>query len=153
MIIKSRGRRILKIVFVLILTITFFTLWLFDNNSFYILLTCVFGFVSLLEYTIHSQTTLELTDNYLKVKRKAFMNAINEEYIIELKNIQSSFYDKKKYDAWELYQRLLWELFFPTGQSYLIINKLDGKKNEIPFNGNENELFKLQNKLPDRVPN
>ena len=137
----------------MILAITFFTLWLLDNNSFYIILTCVFGFVSLLEYTVYSQTTLELTDNYLKVKRKALMNVINEEYIIELGNIQSSFYNKKKYDAWELYQSLLWELFFPSGQSYLIVNKLDGKKNEIPFNGNENELLKLQNKLPDRVPN
>ena len=72
---------------------------------------------------------------------------------IELKNIQSSFYDKKIYDSWELIQRLFWELFFPSGASYLIINKLDGKKEEIRFDGNESELLKLQKELPQRIPN
>lgn len=151
MIIKSRGKRNFKIVFVLTLAITSFSLWLFDNNSLYLALTCVFGFVSLLEYSFHCQTTLELTDTYLKVTRKGLMNTIDEEYMIELKDIQSSFYKNKKYDNWELYQRLLWELSFPSGQSNLIIYKLDGIKIEIPFVEKGNELLKLHNKLPDRM--
>lgn len=153
MTIKSRNRRSLKIAFVLFLAIIFFILWLSNKSSIYILLTSIFGFASLLEYAVYSQTTLELTKSNLKVQRKALLNVINEEYIIELENIQSSCYEKKKYDAWELYHRLLWELFFPSGQSYLVINKVDGNKHEIPFSGNENELMILKQKLPDRIPN
>jgi hypothetical protein len=135
------------------MAIVFFALWLFNCNTIYIILTCVFGFIALLEFVAYGQTTLELTDDYLKVQRKALLSSINEKYTIELRSIQSSFYENKKYDSWELYQRVLWELFFPSGQSYLVILELNGKMKEIPFNGNENELLELMQQLPDRIPN
>ncbi|WP_157454248.1 hypothetical protein [Crocinitomix catalasitica] len=153
MIIHSKSRRSFKITFVLTLAIIFSIIWLLNNNSTYMILAGACCFLALLEYVVYGQTILELTTTQLKVQRKALLNTVNNEYVIELKNIQSSFYDKKIYDSWELSQRLFWELLFPSEQSYLIINILDGKKQEIPFNGNESELLKLQQKLPDRVPN
>ncbi|EDM45102.1 hypothetical protein SCB49_03239 [unidentified eubacterium SCB49] len=153
MIIKSESRKSIKIAFVVISAFIFFILWLVKDNSFYIFLTGIFGFISLLEYVAYGQTILELTATELKVQRKVMLNIISEDFTIELKNIQSSFYDKKTYDSWELYQRLAWELLFPGGQSHLVIHKLDGKKHKIIFNGNETELLNLQKELPKRIPN
>ena len=107
-------------------------------------------FMAFIEFAVYSQTTLELTNDKLTVSRKGLSN---ENYEIDLKDITSSFYDKKTYDNWELYQRLFLELLFPSGQSYLIINKQDGKSKKIPFNGNKSELLKLIQQLPNRLPN
>ena len=151
MIIKSRNRRYFKISLLLILAIVFFIFWLKSNNTFHLFLTAFLLFPALLEFFIYNQTTLELNNSQLKVQRKILSNLIHEEYEIELKNIRTYFYEKKKYDGWELYHRLFWELFLSSGQSFLIIHKLDGTKNEIQFNGNERELERLMEELPNRV--
>ena len=149
-IIKSEGRRVFRIAIALIIGIAFFILWLQNNNLASALITGLFVFMAFIEFTAYCQTTLELTNDKLKVSRKGLSN---ENYEIKLKDITSSFYDKKTYDNWELYQRLFWELLFPSGQSYLIINKQDGKSKKIPFNGNEIELLNLIQQLPNRLPN
>lgn len=151
--IHSKNRNYLKTGFVLLLTVLFLILWLTKNQTFYIVFSGVLGFILLIEILSYSQSFIDLNDERIIIRHTAFFNLIKEDYHIELKNIQSSYFKKKKYDSWELYQRFFWEILFPSGQSYLVINTEDGKKIKIPFSGNKNEILKLQQKLPDRTPN
>lgn len=127
--------------------------WSENNDSNYLIISAIFGFVAISQYSMHFKTFIELTSDTLKIKRKGLLGLINDEYKIELNSIQSTYYEKKTFDNWELYQRLLWELLFPSGQSFLIINLSRGKQEKIPFNGNEDQLKKLIEKLPERIPN
>lgn len=151
--IHSKNRNYLKTGFVLLLTVLFLILWFTKNQTFYIVFSGVLGFILLIEILSYSQSFIDLNDERIIIRHTAFFNLIKEDYHIELKNIQSSYFKKKKYDSWELYQRFFWEILFPSGQSYLVINTEDGKKIKIPFSGNKNEILKLQQKLPDRTPN
>ena len=153
-LIKSRGRRLFKIFLVSFIATVFLTIGFFENDTIYFILSGVLGFVVFVELATYGQTTIELTDSQLKIKRVAMFKIINENYQIDLKNIQSTYYKKKTYDSWMLVmQNLIWELFFPSGIDYLMVNKTNGKTEEIPFNGNEEELLKLKRKLPERIPN
>jgi len=151
--IHSKNRNYLKTGFVLLLTVLFLILWFTKNQTFYIVFSGVLGFILLIEILSYSQSFIDLNDERIIIRHTAFFNLIKEDYHIELKNIQSSYFKNKKYDSWELYQRFFWEILFPSGQSYLVINTEDGKKIKIPFSGNKNEILKLQQKLPDRTPN
>lgn len=150
--IKSRDRRKFKIVAVLLISLYFGLKSTIQTNSTYSLLAILMAAVALFEIVLHTQTYLELTSNSLKVRRQGILNVINEYYEIELEQIQSAYYDKKIYDGWALYRRLLWELFFPSGQRFLIIHLLDDKTFKIPFEGNEQALHNLIVKLPERLP-
>lgn len=148
--IKSRKRKIFRLSLFTSVAVVFFIRWIIDNNSDNLIITAIFLFIPLIQIITYNQTILELTENDLKVRRKGL---INEEYNIELKNIRTTFYNEKKYDFWELYQRFLIELFFPSGQSILTINLINGDKKEIPFDGNVNDILELKEKLPERIPN
>ena len=66
------------------LAILFLIIWLSSGNSLYIIGAGICGFVSIIEYGAYSQTILEITDDLLKVRRKTLLNAVNEEYEIEV---------------------------------------------------------------------
>ena len=151
--IKSRERRKFKIAIAVLGAIFFIVKWQLNENAAYVIFATILMFVVFIEIISYSQTFLELNKDVLKVEQKGILNFINEEYEIELNDIQSTFYEKKLYDNWALYHRFFWELFFSSGQSFLVINRTNGKTVKIPFDGNESELMQLKNKLPDRVPN
>ena len=131
----------------------FFTKWLIADNSFYLVFLLILVFSALTELVFYTQTFIELADDSLIIQRKGLFNLVNEKHKIELKNIQSTYYKKRIYDSSELFHRFFLELFFPSGQSFFIVNLTNGKTKEILFNGNETELMKIKNKLPDRIPN
>ena len=47
----------------------------------------------------------------------------------------------------------LWELYFPTNKSQLIIHLENGKKKEIPLNLTDQKAKELIIKLPEKIPN
>ena len=148
--IKSRKRRIFKLSLFTSVAVVFFIRWIIKNDFDNLIFSAIFLFIPLIQIIIYSQTILELTKNNLIVKRKGL---IKENYEIELKNIRTTFYEEKKYDFWELYQRFFIEIFFPSGQSFLIVNLIDGDQKKIPFDGNLNDILNLMKKLPERLPN
>src|SRR5690554_7522251 len=113
--IHSKNRNYLKTGFVLLLTVLFLILWFTKNQTFYIVFSGVLGFILLIEILSYSQSFIDLNDERIIIRHTAFFNLIKEDYHIELKNIQSSYFKKKKYDSWELYQRFFWEILFPSG--------------------------------------
>lgn len=146
--IKSRNRRILRISVVSVIAIYFGIKWLENNNSANLLFSLCLFFVAVIEISLYTQTFLELSHNSLKVKRKGGLNLINQEFELELKNIDYVFYKTKTYDNWELYFRFFWELMFPSGQSSLIIHLKNNTIISIPFDGSKEELLNLIKKLP-----
>ncbi len=151
--IKSKGRRVFKLIVVFILIIMFFVIYVNNKNTDNLWFSAILGFIALFELVTYGQTTLTLTSAYLNVKYSGFLLIMNNNLEIDLTEIQSSFYKRKKYDNMGLMHRFFWELFFPSGHSYLTINKTNGKSVEISFYGNEENIIKLKEMLPERIPN
>lgn len=151
--IKSRNRPYFKLSVFAIVSLFCGLSWLNSANMIALLVCFSLIFVIFVEFFAYTQTFLEVNENSLKVRRKGALNLVNEDFEIQLKDIQSTFYQQKVYDKWELYQRFFWELFFPSGQSVLIIHLNCGETQQIPFDGNVHELVAFANKLPDRAPN
>lgn len=114
------------------------------------LFSLVLTFAFLVEWLIHAKTTLELSNNKLIIKRTGVFNLIKDDFEIDLDDIDGTYYDKKIYDRWEIYQRFLWELIFPSGQSHLVIHLKNGKIQSIGFDGNEEELMAFLDSLPKK---
>src|SRR5690554_823490 len=148
--IKSRKRRVFRLSLFVFLAGYFLIRWIQKSDNDYWIISAFLLLFPLIELLTYSQTVLELTQSHLIVQRKGL---VKESYEIDLNHIQSSFYDKKTYDLWELYHRFFIELFFPSGQSVLIVNLTNGKSKKIPFNGKENDVLRLIEKLPEQLPN
>src|SRR5690554_5081656 len=94
--IHSKNRNYLKTGFVLLLTVLFLILWFTKNQTFYIVFSGVLGFILLIEILSYSQSFIDLNDERIIIRHTAFFNLIKEDYHIELKNIQSSYFKNKK---------------------------------------------------------
>ena len=152
-LIKSKGRRVFKLILVLTPTIIFTILGIQKNNTDYYIFPVILMVVGYIEIVSYSQTTLELDNEILIAKRKPKSYLNKEDYIIKLKKIQSYIYQENINSSWALYQIFFWELFFPSGQSFLIINQIDGKQIKIQFDGNKKKLKKIMKYLPENIPN
>jgi len=152
-LIKSEGRPNFKIGFLILIGAIFLITGIVNDSTISLLLSGILAVVIIIESITYSQTTLTLTKSEFIIDRTSFFNTNNDSFKIELDDIQSAFYKKNKYNIWELIFRPLWELFFPSRESFLIINKLNGKPEKIPFDGNEKELLEFLSNLPERIPN
>lgn len=152
-LLKSEGRPNFKIGFLIFIGAIFFITGIVNENTISLLLSGILAIVIIIESITYSQTTLTLTKSEFIIDRTSFFNSNNDSFKIELNDIQSAFYKKMTHDNWALLFRPLWEFFFPSGESFLIINKLNGKTKKIPFNGNEKELLEFMSNLPERIPN
>lgn len=142
-----------KRVLLILLIILFILLWLFYGTGVYGILSLISSLVLIFQFMTYSRTTLRITALYLQVTDYSFVRGEYKKYAIELDKISSSYYEVNKFDRWELLQRPFLELLFPSGNSILIIHTQEVKGIKIPFNGNDNGLRQLQEKLPDRYKN
>ena len=151
-LIKSEGRPNFKIGFLIFIGAIFLITGIVTDSTISLLLSGILAIVIIIESITYSQTTLTLTKSEFIIDRTSFFNTNNDSFKIELDDIQSTFYKKNKYNTWELIFRPLWEFFFPSREGFLIINKLNGKPDKIPFDGNEKELLEFLSNLPERIP-
>lgn len=150
MIIQSKERSYLRITIVACFALFLALHGFVKQSQLSMLFSLVLTFAFLVEWLIHAKTTLELSNNKLIIKRTGVFNLIKDDFEIDLDDIDGTYYDKKIYDRWEIYQRFLWELIFPSGQSHLVIHLKNGKIQSIGFDGNEEELMAFLDSLPKK---
>ncbi|MAC95551.1 MAG: hypothetical protein CMC96_08615 [Flavobacteriales bacterium] len=124
-----------------------------ENSIGLLVFASVIAFSVFIELIIHEETTIELTTNKLKVRVSKLSGTIEDNYEIPLSKIQSRFFERKTYDGYMLVFHTLWELYFPTNKSQLIIHLENGKKKEIPLNLTDQKAKELIIKLPEKIPN
>ncbi len=151
--LKSKGRRIYRIGFAVILSVLILLYGLMENSIGLLVFASVIAFSVFIELIIHEETTIELTTNKLKVRVSKLSGTIEDNYEIPLSKIQSRFFERKTYDGYMLVFHTLWELYFPTNKSQLIIHLENGKKKEIPLNLTDQKAKELIIKLPEKIPN
>lgn len=151
--LKSKGRRVYRIGFAVIFSVLILLYGLMENSIGLLVFASVIAFSVFIELLIHEETTIELTANKLKVRVSKLSGTIEDNYEIPLSEIQSRFFERKTYDGYMLAFHALWELYFPTNKSQLIIHLENGKKKEIPLNLTDQKAKEFIIKLPEKIPN
>ena len=151
--LKSKGRRYFRIGLALAVSVIFLFYGISDESTGQIVIAAAIAFSVFIELIIHEMTTIELTQTELKVNVSKLSGTLNDKYKIPLSEIQSRHYEKKTHDKGMLWIYILWELYFPTNKSHLIIHKDNGRTLEIPLNVTDQEAKNLLSKLPERIPN
>ncbi|WP_123776023.1 hypothetical protein [Brumimicrobium aurantiacum] len=152
-ILKSKGRRLFRIGFAVILIGLLLTYGLRDNSTVMLIFAAAIAFSVFIELIIHEETIIELTAEKMKVRISKLSGTIKDNYEIPLSEIQSRFFERKRYDGYGLAFHTLWELYFPTNKSQLTIHLEKGRKKEIPLNVSDLEAKNLISKIPERIPN
>lgn len=151
-IVKSERRRYFRIAFALIIAIIFYNIEPTGEFKERALIPGIICFFVLLELMMHTETVLELNSTELKVKKSNLYGIIIDEFSIKLYDIQTSHFEKITHDNFSLMRNFIWELYFPTNTSYLIVHKITGEPIQISIRTHEKEINKIVEKLPNRIP-
>jgi hypothetical protein len=101
-ILKSKGRRVFRIVFAVILSGLLLFYGLRDNSTGLLVFAAVIAFSVFIELIIHEETLIELTTNKMKVRISKLSGTIKDDYEIPLSEIQSRFFERKTHDGYML---------------------------------------------------
>jgi hypothetical protein len=151
MTIYSSRRLAILVIFIPLALILFF-IGLGTKETIPYGISCLFLIISFVAYLLSRRTEIRLETDQLTISVLDFKNQVVEQESILINDIQyAAFDDEEKINTDQLYRNFLWELMFPSGNCYFIVQTSD-KRFRFIFNGNDTAVKELIEKLPNKIP-